>query len=78
MTFYDCLMECAKNQHLVDQFNRLTERKLGVTAIRTPLDAMIDASTGYEATLNLQMEDDLRAFIEFCHDVVWMRLPRAA
>lgn len=78
MTFYDCLMDCAKNQEFVDQFNRLTGCKVGVASIRSPLDAMIDQATGYQETLDKQMDDDLRAFVKFCHEVVWSRLPAAA
>lgn len=78
MTFYECLMECAGNQDLVDQFNRLTGRKVGVADIRSPLDRMIDKASGYEETLTLKCEDDLRAFIDFCYEAVWARLPRSA
>ena len=78
MTFYDCLMACAENEELVLQFNRLTKRKVGVSTLRTPLEKLIDASTGYQAMLDAQAEDDLRAFIDFCHDAVWCRLPVAA
>lgn len=78
MTFHDCLMECARNQELVNQFSRLTGRKVGVATTRSPLEAMIDQATGFQETLDKQMDDDLRAFVEFCHEVVWSRLPVAA
>lgn len=78
MTFYECLMSCAGNQELVDQFNRLTGREVGAADMRSPLDRMIDQASGYEETLALSVEDDLRAFIQFCHEAVWTRLPRTA
>lgn len=75
MTFADCLIECAKNAEFVAQFNRLTGRHLGEQLKRSPIEKMIDATTGYEDILAMQQDEDLRAFIEFCHETVWTRMP---
>lgn len=75
MTFLDCLMECANTPNLVAQFNRLTDRHVGEKLARSPFEAMIDKVTGYEPVLSAQQDDDLRAFVEFCYDYVWTRLP---
>lgn len=78
MTFVDCLMECAKTPKLVTQFNRLTDRHVGEKLARSPFETMIDKATGYEDVLTAQQDDDLRAFVEFCYDCVWTRLPQQA
>ncbi|GGM25039.1 hypothetical protein ACFQDN_21690 [Pseudomonas asuensis] len=75
MTFYDCLMECAITPTLVSEFNRLTGRHVGEKLVRHPLEEMIDKATGYEEMRKCQQDDDLLAFIEFCHECVWVRLP---
>lgn len=75
MTFFDCLMECAKTPKLVAEFNRLTGRHVGEKLARSPFEEMIDKATGYEQVLTAQQDDDLRAFVEFCHEFVWTRLP---
>lgn len=75
MNFHDCLMECAKTPDLVEQFNRLTGRQLGEKLLRSPIDEMIDKATGYQEVLAAQQDDDLRAFVEFCYEYVWARLP---
>lgn len=75
MTFYDCLMECAKTPDLVSEFNRLTGRHVGEKLVRNPIEMMIDKATGYSEALSSQKDEDLIAFIEFCHDCVWTRLP---
>lgn len=75
MTFSECLIECAKNTEFVAQFNRLTGRHLGEQLKRSPIEKMIGATTGYEETLAAQQDGDLRAFIEFCHETVWTRIP---
>ena len=79
VSFYECLMACARRPELVSEFNRLTGRHVGEKLARSPLEAMIDEATGYEQCLAAQCDDDLRAFIEFCHDVVWLTFnPQAA
>jgi hypothetical protein len=75
MTFADCLIECAKAPGFVSNFNRLTGRHLGEQLKRSPIEKMIDASTGYEEILAAQQDEDLRAFVEFCHETVWTRIP---
>jgi hypothetical protein len=76
MTFYDCLMTCARSPDLVAQFNRLTGRHVGEKLIRSPLDLLVDQATGYDDMLKAQQDEDLSAFIEFCHTHVWLTLPR--
>ncbi|MFL1449249.1 hypothetical protein ACI77O_12710 [Pseudomonas tritici] len=78
MTFFDCLMECAKTPKLVTEFNRLTNRHVGEKLARSPFDALIDKATGYQEVLNEQSDDDLRAFVGFCYECVWARLPQNA
>lgn len=73
MNFYDCLMECARAPDLVGEFNRLTGRQVGDKLTRHPIEQLVDQATGYEQALEAQKDDDLRAFIEFCHDNVWTR-----
>lgn len=60
MTFYECLMECATSKELIEQFNRLTGRKVGVAIARSPIEAMIDASTGYQETFDAQVDQKSR------------------
>lgn len=67
MTFHECLMFCAKQSELVENFNRLTGYKLGEP--RSPIDQMIDQATGLE-------DEAMREFISFVHEFVWLRLPR--
>ena len=76
MTFFDCLMECAKAPKLVAEFNRLTNRHVGEKLARSPFDALIDKATGYQEVLNEQSDEDLSAFVEFCYECVWARLPQ--
>lgn len=74
MNFSDCLMECARTPQLVSEFNRLTGRHVGEKLNRLPLIQMVDQATGYEEVLKAQQDDDLGAFIEFCHEHVWLTL----
>lgn len=76
MTFYDCLLECARTPDLVSEFNRLTGRHVGEKLARHPIEVMVDQATGFDQALAAYQDEDLRAFIEFCHDCVWTRLPR--
>lgn len=74
MTFLECVMECAKAPGIVEQFNRLTGRHLGEKLVRHPLEVLVDKSTGYDQVLAAQQEEDVRAFVEFCHECVWIRI----
>lgn len=76
MTFADCLKECISTPGFVENFNRLTGRQLGEALKRTPIERMIDECSGYDKTVAEKQEDDIRAFLEFCYECVWIRLPR--
>jgi hypothetical protein len=67
--FQRCLREAAATPELVAQFDRL----YGATLVsrKSPLETMIDKATG-------KQEADLRAFAEFVHDCIYLRLPNAA
>lgn len=73
--FLRTLRQSIHTPGLVEQFNRLTGRKLGQRSPKTPIDAMIDKATGYEAVLAAEDAADMKAFAEFVRDVVWNRLP---
>lgn len=63
MTFYDCLMECAKNKELVKEFDRLNNSNLSFAG--SPINILVDEATG-------KQKDDLRDFIDFCYEYVWL------
>ncbi len=71
MTFGECVQECAKDNELVKEFNRLTGCKLGKSLARKPIEVMIDEACGRPG----EAEDDMRTFIAFVFDCVWIRLP---
>lgn len=68
MTFEECVIECAKNRELVENFDRLTGSTLSQVGHRAPLDQMIDEATGRDA-------ESCRRFIAFVWECVWTRLP---
>lgn len=71
MTFEECCIKCVGNKELVDQFNRLTGHKLGMSMKRTPVERIIDKSCGYN--------QDTEAFPDFCRFVeqfVWNTLDK--
>lgn len=61
--------EAIATRELVAQFNRLTGSTLG--ARLSPIEAMVDAATG-------KADTDIRAFINFCHEYIYLRLPSDA
>ncbi len=73
MTFHDCVLECAGNHSLVQQYNRLNGCQLG-TDSRSPLDRMIDEATGHEKEIQGYQEEEYRQFITFVWDYVWLPL----
>jgi len=77
MTFHECLMQCAGTPELVSQFNRLSGCSLGRDS-RSAIDKMIDKATGYQDEIDQNNNDDMRKFINFVWDCVWLRLPPAA
>lgn len=72
MDFYDCVMECAKKDDLVSEFNRLTGRRLGDKQVRNPIDRIIDEAIGYDEVLKAQQDEDVKAFVDFCYEYVWL------
>ena len=65
MTFYGCLMECANNQELVKEFDRLRGTNLSLRG--SPIEIEIDKSTG-------RLDHDLKLFVDFVWECVWRRL----
>jgi len=71
MTFQDVVIECSKNAEFVSNFNRLSGHSLGKSQSRQPIEIMIDDACGVSGESN----DDMKAFVEFVFEYVWMRLP---
>lgn len=67
--FQLCLHDAIETRELVQQFDRLYGATLTTRA--TPLERMIDKATG-------KADDDMRAFVEFVHDGIYLRLPDEA
>lgn len=67
--FQACLRESIGELELVAAFDRLYGANL-VTK-QSPIVAMVDKATG-------KQEDDMRAFVAFVHDAMYMRLPSEA
>lgn len=76
MNFEECLMECASQPELVQQFNRLTGSNLGEK--RSPIDIMVDNATGYENIVAAQQNEQCARFVEFVYNCVWLRLAPVA
>ena len=69
MNFTEVVIECVKTPGFVKGFNRLTGSKLG-TDTRAPIEKMIDSATGYKPET-----EDMRKFVAFVFETVWMRMP---
>ena len=67
--FQACLRQSIDVPELVAQFDRLYGANL-VTR-QAPLASMIDQATG-------KQEDDVRWFVEFVHNAIYLRLPSEA
>jgi hypothetical protein len=67
--FQACLRGAVETPELVAQFDRLYGARL-VTK-QSPIDAMIDKATG-------KQEADMRGFVEFVHNAIYLRLPNEA
>jgi len=63
--FLACLSDAIDTPELVEQFDRLYGATL--TGRKSPIEAMVDRATG-------KQEDDIRAFVRFIHDCVYLRL----
>ena len=70
--FANLVMLCAAEPAFVEQFNRLTGCNLGQSANRSPLDMAIDEATGHSG----ENEDDMKQFVQFVYEVMWLRLPQ--
>ncbi len=64
--FLRCLLEAIDTPELVSNFDRLYGATL--TARTSPIARMVDEATG-------KREDDFRAFVEFVHYGIYLRLP---
>jgi hypothetical protein len=63
--FSACMREAIGTPELVANFDRLYGASL--TTPRSPIERMVDKATG-------KTEDDMRAFVEFVHDCIYLRL----
>jgi hypothetical protein len=62
MTFPECVVYCAKQRGLVEQFDRLTGSHLSEVGKGAPLDRMIDDATG-------RYDEDMRKWTVFVWDL---------
>jgi hypothetical protein len=65
-TFGECVMICARERGLVEQFDRLTGSSLSLVGTGSPLDRMIDDATN-------RWETDMARFCAFVYECVWTR-----
>lgn len=72
VTFYDCLLACAENEDLVENYNRLRGTAVGKD-LRSPLEKLIDAASGYEQIIQQRLGDELAGFVSFAYDI-WQRM----
>lgn len=73
ISFYDFVMTCIDNDELIRNYNRLSGASIGVD-VRSPIEKLIDQSTGHQVALDDQQDSQLTAFVDFAHDL-WLRLP---
>lgn len=69
MNFEQCVTECAKNQELIQQFDRLAGTNLQLKG--APIELAVDKATG-------KLNDDLQKFSYFVWEFVWVPLCEAA
>lgn len=69
VTFWDCVMECARTPSFLSEIDRLKGTSFSTLGRRAPLIQMIDEATGHERA---EIED----FLEIVYDLVYSRLPR--
>lgn len=67
MTFPEVALQCAGNDELVSNFDRM--RGTNVSRKGAPLDIAIDQATG-------RFEHDMGLFLEFVYECVWLRMDR--
>lgn len=71
-----CVIQCLDTPEFVEQFNRLTGRNLGDVSLlpKSTLEAMIDEATGHNPYDTPKQHEDMRAFIDFVDEFVFMRI----
>ena len=79
MTFNDCVLECCKTPELIKEYDRLQGSNLSKVLIpqpdtRPPIVRMIDEATGYQTNLDETAHKEMREFIGFIFDCVWIPL----
>jgi hypothetical protein len=67
--FIRCLMEGINTTELVENFDRLYGAS--ILSRKSAIEKMVDEATG-------KQESDFRAFAEFVHSAIYMRLPDEA
>lgn len=65
VTFAQCVLECARNRELVEQFDRLTGSNLSRRG--TAFQLLIDDASG-------RFEADARRFLDFVREFIWAPL----
>jgi hypothetical protein len=67
--FAECLKQAVETPMLLEQFDRV----YGATLVsrKSTIERLIDEATGKQS-------DDMRAFCEFVHNAIYMRLPDEA
>ena len=73
MTFTEVATECIGTPELVKEFNRLTGCKLGIDK-RHPIEKMVDKATGYQIELDKQESEDMKKFVKFVFEFIWLPL----
>ena len=69
--FTKVMQECLKNKELVREFNRLQGTHIGQDA-RTPFIKAIDQSTGYQAVLDKQNDEEFKLFADFIFRYIYL------
>ena len=67
MTFKECVLHCSEDSELLTQFDRLYGTHLSTMDRRSPIEKMIDESTGRD-------KEALEKFVDFVYDCIWMRI----
>jgi len=74
LKFEECVQECLENEGFVREFDRVAGTHIGGEP-RTPMAVLVDQATGYE---DLKKKTDLKKFVAFVYETVWIRLPEGA
>lgn len=69
--FMKCMDEACRTPEMIEAFDRLTGYKIGSLAQRAPIERLVDDVTGFR-------NDQMRQFVEFVHDSIYLRLPDEA